>query len=383
MSAVIGSAPSNETQDEMRARLQADAMALNGLVREGGRVKLAKKPPVSNGLRVLPVVVIALVGLLSFKMIGLVSEGGYTFPFGRDGNQHPFANFGQAIANWKGNPYIDPLVTGAIPGEEKKEEPAKSTEADDKAKMAQAAPDTAGKPEETKPEEAKPGDAKPADGEVAAKPDKPNAMPDNALAGSPAMPTQVPAGLPSESERALMMRLQQRRETLEKRSQEIDIREGLLEAAEKRLEDRIIDLQKAEAGTEMEGESSIAPAPDTKAAPGAPAAATASKKHDPKQTIRNLVTVYETMRPKEAARVFETLDEVVLIEVVRQIAPRKMAEIMAAMDPAAAAKLTVALAKDSGARAKRAPVADSSLPAGELPRLPAKTAPPAASAPAP
>jgi flagellar motility protein MotE (MotC chaperone) len=382
MPAPKGSMPPSETQEEMRLRIQADAAALNGLVRENGRLKLSQKPAVSTGLRVLPLVTIALVGLLSFKTIGIVNEGGYAFPFGRDGNQHPFANFGHAIASWKGNPYVDPLVTGALPGGEKKEEPAKPAE-DDKPQMAEAEPGS-GDPEAKKPEDMKEGEAKPAEGEAAAKPDKPDALPDNALAGSPAVPTQVPAGLPSESERALMMRLQQRRETLEKRSQEIDIREGLLEAAEKRLEDRIADLQKAELGDDGADETAVAaPSPDGKAVPAQPGAAVSSKKHDPKQTIRNLVTVYETMRPKEAARVFETLDEVVLIEVVRQIAPRKMAEIMASMDPAAAAKLTVALAKDSSTRTKRAPVADNSLPAGELPRLPANTAPPAATAPAP
>ncbi len=60
---------------------------------------------------------------------------------------------------------------------------------------------------------------------------------------------------------------------------------------------------------------------------------------------------------------------------MKQINPRKMAEIMAAMSPQAAARLTVAIASE--ARAK--PVAPGDdltvLPAGELPRLPAAASP--------
>ncbi len=56
-----------------------------------------------------------------------------------------------------------------------------------------------------------------------------------------------------------------------------------------------------------------------------------------------------------------------LVEVARAMNPRKLSEVMAAMSPEAAARLTVALAGEINPRPARA---DDSLPAGELPRLP-------------
>ena len=81
--------------------------------------------------------------------------------------------------------------------------------------------------------------------------------------------------------------------------------------------------------------------------------------------LKGLVVMYETMKPKDAARVFDKLPEDVLAPVVRQIAPRKMAEILAAMSADTAQKLTVALARPAVASAAEAPVGPG-LPPGEL-----------------
>ncbi len=88
--------------------------------------------------------------------------------------------------------------------------------------------------------------------------------------------------------------------------------------------------------------------------------------------MRNLVLMYETMKPKDAARVFDRLAHDVLVPVVLQMNPRKMAEVLAVMSPEAAEKLTVALAQRArGAapeRAAQAPAPMNELPAIDAPR---------------
>src|SRR6266436_9562349 len=65
----------------------------------------------------------------------------------------------------------------------------------------------------------------------------------------------------------------------------------------------------------------------------------------------NLVTMYDNMKAKDAAKIFDRLDMRVLIEVASQINPRRMSDIMAQMTPEAAERLTIELAnraKESG-----------------------------------
>jgi flagellar motility protein MotE (MotC chaperone) len=62
-----------------------------------------------------------------------------------------------------------------------------------------------------------------------------------------------------------------------------------------------------------------------------------------------LVKTYETMKPKDAARIFDTLEMEVLIEVAQRMKEAKLAPVLAAMDPAKAQSVTVELA------ARRAP----------------------------
>jgi len=129
---------------------------------------------------------------------------------------------------------------------------------------------------------------------------------------------QLPAG-----ERAVLERLQKRREELDQRNRELDMREGLLKAAEKHLERRLEELKKLEA--------------DIK---------TAEQKKDEAEAARfkGVVTMYENMKPKEAARIFDRLDLKVLLEVAGQMNPRRMSDILAQMSPEAAERLTVELA---------------------------------------
>ncbi|MGL5734698.1 MAG: MotE family protein, partial [Beijerinckiaceae bacterium] len=139
-------------------------------------------------------------------------------------------------------------------------------------------------------------------------------------------PADLGASHASPSERALLERLSNRREQIENRAREIDTREALLKAAEKKLDNRVGDLKAIEDRLQ---------------------ASLDNREQSQAIALKNLVTMYETMKPKEAARVFDRLDMKVLIPVVQKMNPRKMAEILAAMQPEAAEKLTVALATRS------------------------------------
>ena len=60
--------------------------------------------------------------------------------------------------------------------------------------------------------------------------------------------------------------------------------------------------------------------------------------------LRRLVTVYESMKPEEAARIFETMEGAVLLDVVTRMGERRLAPILAQMSPAKAQALTIAMA---------------------------------------
>lgn len=110
-----------------------------------------------------------------------------------------------------------------------------------------------------------------------------------------------------------------------------------------------------------------------------------------------LVAVYSAMRPREAARVFATLDDDVRLPVAAAMRPRSLAAIMAQMEPAAARSLTEKLARRFAARqqlaaraaaasAAVAPAAETAAPAATPAPRAAGEAPapaPAAEAPAP
>ena len=125
----------------------------------------------------------------------------------------------------------------------------------------------------------------------------------------------------SPAEKALLERLGQRREEIEARMRELDMREKLLDSAEKKLGGRVDDLKALE--EKVEGPR--------------------KQESEANQAVKNLVIMYETMKPKDAARVFDRLALDILVPVVQQMSPRKMSDVLAAMSPEAAERLTVAL----------------------------------------
>ena len=64
--------------------------------------------------------------------------------------------------------------------------------------------------------------------------------------------------------------------------------------------------------------------------------------------FKGIITMYEGMKPKDAARVFDRLGMPVLFEIASQIAPRKMADILGQMSPEVAERLTVEMARRAG-----------------------------------
>jgi flagellar motility protein MotE (MotC chaperone) len=161
-----------------------------------------------------------------------------------------------------------------------------------------------------------------------------------ASAGKEGQPAPPPSGRviptdgqpqPSAAERALLERLGERRQELDKRARELDIREGLIAEAEKRMEARLAEIKTTQAQLVV-----------------------AAEKKDEAEAARfkGLVTMYENMKPRDAAKIFDRLNVDVLLEVASQINPRRMSDILAQMSAETAEKLTVELASRAKAVAK-------------------------------
>jgi flagellar motility protein MotE (MotC chaperone) len=246
-------------------------------------------------LRVIPVVLIAILGLVVLKVAGLVIDGGYVFDYQPNSTKRSWA---QESFNFPGR--SEPAdITGSVLSK-KDEAPARP---------AVSAPETA------KPE---------------------------AASAAPEQPQII-----SPSERAILERLQARRQELEARAREIDIRENLLKSAEKRIEGRVEELKALESRI-----SSV----------------TEQKKEAEDVRLKGLVTMYEGMKPKDAAKVFDRLEMGVLFEIASKIAPRKMSDILGLMSPDAAERLTVEIARRAGGDKSASAVA-------ELPKIEGKMLP--------
>ena len=125
---------------------------------------------------------------------------------------------------------------------------------------------------------------------------------------------------PAEIE--ILQQLAVRRDNLDAREREFSAREGLLEAAEERIGKKITELQ----NLRVTIDSLI-------------------KRFDAQQDakLKSLVKIYENMKPKSAARIFEQLEMDTLLEVAERMKERKLAAIMAQMGEERAREVTVEL----------------------------------------
>jgi len=173
--------------------------------------------------------------------------------------------------------------------------------------------------------------------------DKPKEEPAGKSPGEPtaqesAVAAQTPG--PSASERAVLERLQARRQELDARARELEIRESLLKAHEQRIEARIEELKGVESRI---------------------AAATHQKDEADAARFKGIVTMYENMKPKDAAKIFDRLEMAVLFDVASHMKPQKMSDVLAQMLPDSAERLTVELARRSGG--------DAAAPSADLPKI--------------
>ena len=97
------------------------------------------------------------------------------------------------------------------------------------------------------------------------------------------------------------------------------------------------------------------------------AAASEQKGEAENARLKGIVTMYENMKPKDAARVFDRLEMPVLIEIATQIAPSKMSDIIGLMSSDAAERLTVEMARRASG--------DKSAQSAELPKIEGKMLP--------
>jgi flagellar motility protein MotE (MotC chaperone) len=236
-----------------------------------------------RNIRVIPVVLVAIFGLMVLKIAGLVFAGGYVFDYNP---QPPKRSWAQENFNFPGGNRAAAIVDQDITGS------------------------THGAPKDEKKEEKK-DEAKPAE---------PPPKPDGVVVYRPEQQLQAI----SPSERAILERLQARRQELEARAREVEIRESLLKAAEKLIESRVEEAKATEAKV---------------------SAANGQKAEEDAARFKGIITMYESMKPKDAAKVFDRLEMSVLYEIASKIAPRKMSDILGLMQPEAAERLTVELAR--------------------------------------
>ena len=128
----------------------------------------------------------------------------------------------------------------------------------------------------------------------------------------------------SDEEIVLLQQLSKRREEIDAQAREVEQRSTLLAAAEERIEQKMAELRALQASIQ---EMLI--------------------EHDEQEEaqMRSLVKIYENMKPKDAARIFEQLDMIVLLEVVDRMKERKVAPILARMNPTKAKAVTLELAQ--------------------------------------
>lgn len=150
-------------------------------------------------------------------------------------------------------------------------------------------------------------------------PAKPAAKKDDDM---PAPPPDTPSFSASEIE--VLQSLSKRREDIDRREKVLTQREALLSAAEQEVDHKIAELNKLKGEIEnLLGQQ--------------------QKLED--ERITSLVKIYEGMKPKEAATIFNTLDMDVLLPVISRMSERKSGPIMASMDPEKARLVTIRLAQ--------------------------------------
>ena len=127
----------------------------------------------------------------------------------------------------------------------------------------------------------------------------------------------------SEREVQLLQELAERRNVLDARERQLEEREALLKAAEQRLVEKQTELN---------------------ATKGELKALLKEQDAQEKAKVKQLVAIYENMKPQDAANIFDDLEMPVLLQVIENMKERKVAPVIASMSTEKARELTKELA---------------------------------------
>jgi len=127
----------------------------------------------------------------------------------------------------------------------------------------------------------------------------------------------------SSSEVDLLTNLSKRRNELDARATELTMRENLIAAAEKRVEEKIATLKQLQDQIQK---------------------LVAQRDAEQEKQVASLVKTYSAMKPADAARIFDGLSDDILIPVASQMKSDVLAPVLAKMNSEAAQKLTIKLA---------------------------------------
>ena len=176
------------------------------------------------------------------------------------------------------------------------------------------------------------GTDKPTDAKADTKPEAKSETKSEAKSGAdisvPSMPAPDASAEEetSPAEMEVLKQLSNRRDELDKRAHALDTREAMIKVGEQRVDQKIKEMQ----SLRLQLQSMV------------------DQINGAQQTqLDNLVKIYETMKPADAAKIFESLDMPILIGVIQRMKPKSTAPIMAAMAPEKAKELTVALTKET------------------------------------
>lgn len=139
------------------------------------------------------------------------------------------------------------------------------------------------------------------------------------------------AGSPyTQSELDLLQNLTKRRNELDERDKEIELKAKVLDATELRITTKVNEMKVLQ--TEL-------------------TQVVKQYKEQQNGEIKSLVKIYENMKPLDAAAIFNEMDMPILLEVIDKMSERKVAPILAGMDPRRARDVTQELAEMRRGRA--------------------------------
>ncbi|MDF2965527.1 MAG: hypothetical protein K0Q51_915 [Rickettsiaceae bacterium] len=129
----------------------------------------------------------------------------------------------------------------------------------------------------------------------------------------------------SPDEIKLLQNLSQRRKEIEQKAEDLNLKEKLLRATEAQLNDKVNELKSLK--LEVEG-------------------LLAQYNEKENQKLMSLVKIYESMKPQDAAKIFDALDMNVMLQVISNMKEAKVAPILSKMDPMRAREVSIEFANN-------------------------------------